>query len=74
MQAMHIAYALAENISEAESMLQEVNRLAESASPRERIFSVASYSYISRNEFFEINNQMIEALAKGELWDGFKIQ
>lgn len=74
MQAMHIAYALAENISEAESMLQEVIRLAESASPRERIFSVASYSYISRNEFFEINNQMLQALAKGELWDGFKLR
>jgi len=73
MQAIHIAYALAGNITEAERLLREVNRHAENASPRERIFSVATYRHISRKEFLEVNNQMLEALAKGELWDGFRL-
>jgi MinD-like ATPase involved in chromosome partitioning or flagellar assembly len=73
MQAMHIAYALAGNTSEAGKLLMEVNRLAVNASPRERVFSVATYRHMSREEFLRINNQMLDALAKGELWDGFKL-
>lgn len=74
MQAMHIAYALVGNIKEAKRLLMDVNRHAENASPRERIFSVATYRNISRKEFIEINNQMLKALAKVELWDGFKLE
>jgi MinD-like ATPase involved in chromosome partitioning or flagellar assembly len=74
MQAMHLAYALAGDVATAERLLREVNRHAESASPRERIFSVATYRHLPRKEFLEVNGRMIEALAKGELWDGFKIQ
>jgi MinD-like ATPase involved in chromosome partitioning or flagellar assembly/tetratricopeptide (TPR) repeat protein len=74
MQAMHLAYALAGDVATAERLLREVNRHAESASPRERIFSVATYRHLPRKEFLEVNARMLEALAKGELWDGFKIQ
>lgn len=73
MQAMHLAYALAGDVATAERLLREVNRHAESASPRERIFSVATYRHQPRKEFLEVNARMLEALAKGELWDGFKI-
>jgi tetratricopeptide (TPR) repeat protein len=73
-QAMHIAYALAGDPQKAESLLREVGRLAENASPRERIFSVATYRHMSRDEFLEINSKMLQALENGELWDGFEIR
>lgn len=73
LQSMHIAYALSDDVAEAKKLLHEVGRLAENASPRERIFSVATYRHMTREEFLEINSQMLEALEKNELWDGFKL-
>lgn len=73
LQAMHIPYACAGNIDRALNLLSEVEKLALHVSPRERVFCVATYDRVNRDEFLTINRQMREALERGELWDGMKL-
>jgi MinD-like ATPase involved in chromosome partitioning or flagellar assembly len=74
MQAMHIAYACVGNKDRATELLNDVERLAASLSPRERIFAVALYDYVPKAEFLSLNRQMKQALlSDGRLWDGMAI-
>ncbi|HEX7570689.1 MAG TPA: hypothetical protein VF492_09305, partial [Verrucomicrobiae bacterium] len=70
MQAMHIPYALLGDIDRARQLLQQVQDLATAVSPRERIFSVVTYTEIPADELLHQTREMLEALSSGKLWDG----
>ena len=70
MQAMHIPFGLIGEIDKARQLLQQVRELAFSISPRERIFSLLSYTEIPADQLLLQNQKMIEALDTGKLWDG----
>ena len=72
-QAMHIAYACIGNLAKAASLLDETDKVLQQASPQERVFCVADYDHLPLKEFLRRNDQMREALARGELWDGMKL-
>lgn len=70
MQAMHIPYALLGDIERSRQLLQQVRDLAGAVSPRERIFSVVSYTRIPLDQLLQQTKEMIEALDARKLWDG----
>ena len=70
MQAMHIPFGLIGEIDKARQLLQQVRELAFSISPRERIFSLLSYTEIPADQLLLQNQKMIDALDTGKLWDG----
>jgi len=72
-QAMHIAYACAGNLRKARNLLVEAEKVLSQASPQERVFCVADYDFLLLPKFLERNREMLEALDKGELWDGMKV-
>ncbi len=73
MQAMHIPYALLGDFDRARQLLQQIQDLATTVSPRERIFSVATYSEIPADQLLLQTKEMLEALDAGKLWDGTPI-
>lgn len=70
MQAMHIPYALLGDVNRARQMLQQAQNLASAVSPRDRVFSVATYTNMAVDQWLAQNRLMIEALDSGILWDG----
>jgi tetratricopeptide (TPR) repeat protein len=70
MQAMHIPFALIGDGKKARQLLQLVRELVSAVSPRERIFSVVSYTEIPADQFLIQNNDMLDRLDAGSLWDG----
>lgn len=70
MQAMHIPYALLGDVERSRQLLQQVQDLATAVSPRERIFSVATYNEIPADELLQQTREMLEAINAGKLWDG----
>ncbi len=70
MQAMHIPYALLGDVDRARQLLQQVQDLATAVSPRERIFSVVTYTEIPADELLQQTREMLEAMNSGRLWDG----
>lgn len=70
MQAMHIPYALLGDIDRARHLLQQVQALATAVSPRERVFSVVTYTETPADELLQQTREMLEALNSGKLWDG----
>jgi tetratricopeptide (TPR) repeat protein len=74
LQAMHVAYACVGDFVRAVDLLTEVERLSASVSPRERLFSVALYDYMSRDEFMKLNREMKASLqGESQLWDGMTL-
>ena len=72
-QAMHIAYALVGDVFAAKDCLRKAQRAAETVNDLEQIFSVRDYRMVSRDEFKAINDELLAALERGELWDGTKL-
>lgn len=72
-QAMHIAYACIGNLEKAAALLDETRKVLQQASPQERVFCVADYDYLPLKEFIRRNDEMRDALDRGELWDGMKL-
>ncbi len=70
LQAMHIPFALVGETEKARQLLQQVRELAAAVSPRERIFSVVSYTEVSAEQLLLQNREMLDALDEGKLWDG----
>lgn len=70
MQAMHIPYALLGDADRARQLLQQVQDLAAAVSPRERIFSVVTYTEIPADQHLQQTREMLEAINSGKLWDG----
>lgn len=73
LQAMHIPYALIGDLERARQLLQQLHDLASAVSPRDRIFSVASYVNLPLDEWLRHSRDMLEALNAGRLWDGTPI-
>jgi len=72
-QAMHIAYACLANIAKAKELLEETAKVLDHVSRQERIFCVADYDNLPLTQFLQRNQEMLEALDRGELWDGMKL-
>lgn len=72
-QAMHIAYACMGNLEKALDLLDETRKVLQQASPQERVFCVADYDHLPLKDFLRRNDEMREALARSELWDGMKL-
>ena len=72
-QAMHIVYARAGEVDTAKRLLLEVKHGLMAVDNDQKIYTVAKYTFVSSREFNEINNKMIEALDRNELWDGEKL-
>jgi hypothetical protein len=70
MQAMHILYALVGEVDRARELLLQAQELTAMVSPRERVFSVVDYAYVTADQFVLQNRQMLDALSEGRLWDG----
>lgn len=72
-QAMHIVHACTGNLAKAKALLEETEKVLQQASPKERVFCVADYDYLPLKQFLRRNDDMRDALARGELWDGMKL-
>jgi hypothetical protein len=72
-QALHIAYASIGNLEKANALLDETRKVLHQASPHERVFCVADYDDLPLKDFLRRNEEIREALARGELWDGMKL-
>lgn len=70
MQAMHIPFGLIGDVQKARQLLQQVRELASAVSPRDRIFSVVSYTEIPTDQLLLQNQEMLDAVNAGNLWDG----
>jgi cellulose biosynthesis protein BcsQ len=74
LQAIHVAYACIGSSDRAIELLTDVHRLAATVSPRERLFSVALYEYVSKDEFMRLNKEMKSSLeGLSQLWDGMAV-
>jgi len=73
LQAMHIAYACTGYTEVAIKLLQEVEKIAQQISSKERIFCVATYRHEPLDTFLEQNSKMLDALSRNELWDGMQL-
>jgi hypothetical protein len=71
-EAMHIPYVLTGDISKAKDCLRKARRISETVNDLEQMFSVRDYKTVSRAEFRIINDNLLAALERGELWDGTK--
>jgi len=72
-QALSGVYAIVGNLDQAKELLLRAERLANTMNPAVKIFSVIDYDQVSRDRFLEQNQVMLQALARGELWDGMKV-
>ena len=72
-QAMHIAFACSGDLVAARDALKKARRAAEGVGEIEDIFTVKSYLMVPVLEFLAINDEMLAALDRGELWDGMKL-
>ena len=70
MQSMHIPFALVGDVEKAGQLLQQVRELASAVSPRERIFSVVTYTEVPADQLLLQNQKMLDAVGSGKLWDG----
>ena len=67
---MHIAFSMVGKPEKAREALENAKRAAEVLGPAEDVFTVKTYTEVSVPEFLQINNEMLAALGRGQLWDG----
>jgi cellulose biosynthesis protein BcsQ len=72
-QALHIAFALTGNLTRAKETLIKARHAAELLGSAEDIFTVKTFTNVTVKEFLRINDEMLAALDRGELWDGMKL-
>jgi uncharacterized protein (DUF2461 family) len=72
-QAMHIAYACVGNLGRAKELLHEARKRVSSMPEVANIFSVRTYQFVKKSRFLQDNQEFLDALDKGMLWDGMKI-
>ncbi|MDD4101779.1 MAG: AAA family ATPase [Kiritimatiellae bacterium] len=73
LQAMHIAYAVTGDIKRAKQTLRKAHDAARLLGRADDVFSVKTYTEVPVAEFLTINDEMLAALERGELWDGMKL-
>jgi tetratricopeptide (TPR) repeat protein len=72
-QAIHIGFAMTGNIARAKDSLLKARHAAELLGSAEDLFTVKTYTNVSVKEWLAINDEMLTALDRGELWDGMKL-
>jgi MinD-like ATPase involved in chromosome partitioning or flagellar assembly/tetratricopeptide (TPR) repeat protein len=72
-QAMHIAFAMTGDLNRAKEALLKAHTAASRVGRAEDIFSPKTYRLVSVDEFLKINDEMLAALDKGQLWDGMPL-
>ena len=72
-QAMHIAYAMTGDLRRAHEALIKAGQAASLLGQAEDIFTPKTYKHVPVKEFLHINDEMLTALDRGELWDGMKL-
>jgi tetratricopeptide (TPR) repeat protein len=72
-QAIHIAFALTGNLARARESLVKARHAAELLGSAEDLFTVKTYTMVSVKEWLAVNDEMLAALDRGELWDGMKL-
>lgn len=72
-QAMHIAFAMVGDVAKARDVLNKARLAAELLGLAEDIFTVKNYTWVPLETFLAINQEMLGALDKGQLWDGMAL-
>ncbi len=72
-QAMHIAFAIVGDLARAREALNKSRMAAELLGLAEDIFTVKTYVNVPVRDFIAINDEMLAALDKGQLWDGMPL-
>jgi hypothetical protein len=72
-QALSVMFAIIGNQSRAYELLRRAELVAKTLNRTVRIFSVMDYETVDREKFSAQNLEMLQALERGELWDGMKI-
>ncbi|MEI8044520.1 MAG: hypothetical protein WCL11_24130, partial [Verrucomicrobiota bacterium] len=72
-QAIHIAFAITGDIPRAREALIKSRMAAELLGLAEDIFTVKTYTDVPVRDFIAINDEMLAALDKGQLWDGMPL-
>ncbi|HEY5911650.1 MAG TPA: hypothetical protein VJA21_13705 [Verrucomicrobiae bacterium] len=73
LQAMHIAFAITGDTTRAREALGRARLTAELLGSAEDIFTVKTYAFVPTREFLAINDEMLAALDRGQLWDGMPL-
>ncbi len=72
-QAIHIAFAMVGDSGRAREALTKARMAAELLGLAEDIFTVKTYTDVPIKDFLAINDEMLAALDKGQLWDGMPL-
>jgi tetratricopeptide (TPR) repeat protein len=72
-QAMHIPFAITGDLARAREALTKARIAAELLGLAEDIFTVKTYTNVPVRDFIAINDEMLAALDKGQLWDGMSL-
>ena len=72
-QAMHIAFAIVGDLARAREALIKSRMAAELLGLAEDIFTVKTYTNVPVRDFIAINDEMLAAINKGQLWDGMPL-
>jgi hypothetical protein len=70
LQAMHIAYALSDNLEKASDCLQKASQIASRLNDATIFFTPKFYRYVIKTEFILANGEMTKSLKISHLWDG----
>ena len=73
LQTTHIAFAMTGHVPQAREALRKAGLAADILGPAEDIFTVKSYTNVPVKDFLAINDEMLAALDKGQLWDGMPL-
>jgi hypothetical protein len=72
-QAIHIPLAMVGELRRAREVLTKARLAAELLGLAEDIFTVKTYTFVPVRDFIAINDEMLAALDKGQLWDGMPL-
>jgi MinD-like ATPase involved in chromosome partitioning or flagellar assembly/tetratricopeptide (TPR) repeat protein len=72
-QQIHIAFAMVGDVARAREALTKARMAAELLGLAEDIFTVKTYTNVPIKDFLAINDEMLAALDKGQLWDGMPL-
>ena len=72
-QAMHIAFAMVGDSARAREVLIKARMAAELLGLAEDIFTVKNFTNVPLRDFLAINDEMLAAIDKGQLWDGMPL-
>ena len=73
LQAIHIAFAMIGDVGRAREALRKAALAADILSSVEEIFTVKTFTNAPVKDWLQINDEMLAALDRGQLWDGMPL-